>query len=551
MYLEALRCFYQAVRSQTHEPLNLAKKDDGTMATSLPPLIQQMLQPRFYPHSVLEPIKLLQTHISYILLTGEYAYKVKKSVKLNFLDFSTLDQRHHFCQEELRLNRRLAPELYLSVLPIIENSSGQFQMSSTTPPIVQVIEYAVQMRQFEKDGLQLFNENQLTFAHMQSLGKRIARFHQQAKTNTNIQNYGSVDAIRQIDSNNFQLSQSFIHQTQTQSQSQQTYDFNHQFLTNHPDWFAQRQVNGKIRECHGDLHLRNLCLFQDQLQVFDCIEFNQEFRYIDVLYDIAFLVMDLDFHGRPDLANEFLNTYLEQTGDYGGGILLPLYLIMRAYIRGNVISLSLNDPSISPTDKPALQQQAKAYYNLAYRYTHRPQGQILLMSGLSGSGKSTVARQLARRINAIVIRSDAVRKHLAGIHLYQKGSGQGDAKDIYTPEMTQKTYATLLELGLCLVQQGWSVILDAKYDRQALRQEVITQAKFAQIPLRIVACTAPVDVIRNRLLHRNNDISDATIALLEAQRQQTEDFTDIEQPYVVPINTNQDLNSQLMALIGV
>lgn len=519
------------------------------METSLPPLIQQMLQPRFYNHSVIEPIKLLQTHISYILLTGEYAYKIKKSVKLSFLDFSTLDRRHHFCQEELRLNRRLAPELYLSILPIIENSSGQFKISSTTPLMGQVYEYVVKMRQFEKDGLHLFKENQLTFAHMQSLGKRIADFHQQATINTRIQNYGCVEAIRKINSNNFQLSQSFIHQTQTQSQFQQTYDFNHQFITNHADWFAQRQVNGKIRECHGDLHLRNLCLFQDELQVFDCIEFNQEFRYIDVLYDIAFLVMDLDFHGRPDLANEFLNTYLEQTGDYEGVILLPLYLIMRAYIRGNVTSLSFNDPKISPADKPALQQQAKAYYNLAYRYTHRSQGQIMLMSGLSGSGKSTVARQLARRCNAIVIRSDAVRKHLAGIHLYQKDGGKGDTNDIYTPEMTQKTYATLLELGLHLAQTGWSVILDAKYDRQILRQEVITQSQLAQIPLRILACTAPVDVIRNRLLHRNNDISDATIALVETQRQQAEDFTDIEQSYVVPINTSQDLNSQLIALI--
>jgi uncharacterized protein len=502
------------------------------MDASLPSLIQQMLQPSFYPHAVTEPIKLLQTHISYVFLTGDYAYKVKKTIQFGFLDFSSLALRSHFCQEELRLNRRLTPDLYLAVLPITQAlQTDPYQLNGSGP----AVEYTIQMRQFQYSGLELFHQGQLTTAVMQTLAKQVARFHQTTVTDPEIQANGSVTAINAIDENNFQLSLPFVGWTQTEKQFEQTYRYIKGFVHKHQDWYTQRQAEGKIRDCHGDLHLNNLCLFHNQVQIFDCIEFNTEFRHIDTLYDIAFLVMDLEFNHRPDLANTFLNTYLERSGDYWGCVMLPPYLAMRAYIRGNVNSLALKDDAISAAAKQVLQEQAQTYYRLAWLYTQRQQGRLLMMSGLSGSGKSTVARQLAAQINAIQIRSDAVRKHLAGVPLDHKGTDE-----IYTLEMTQKTYSRLLELGICLAQQGWVVILDARYDRQAVRYEAIATAALHRIPLKILHCTAPIEVLENRIRHRHKDITDATVDVLVWQQERTEPFSDQEKQYVLEVDTSND-----------
>jgi uncharacterized protein len=521
------------------------------MDASLPPLIEQMLQPGFYPHAVTEPIQLIQTHISYVLLTGEYTYKVKKPVNFGFLDFTSLEKRQHFCQEELRLNRRLSPELYLQVLGIASTPTGEFQLmgeSDLGQLDASAVEYTVQMRQFSQEELfsQLFSQGALTIEQMQQLGQQLAAFHAIAQTDVTIQEFGSLAAVQQVAENSYGLSQSFVGRSQAPEQLQGTKAFSDRCFEQHPDWFEQRQREGKIRECHGDLHLNNICLYQDQIQIFDCIEFNQEFRNIDVIYDAAFLVMDLQFQGRSDLANAFLNAYLEQTGDYQGAGLLPLYLSMRAYIRGNVNSLALDDPAIPSADKQHIQERAAAYYRLAWDYTQVQPGQIYMMSGLSGSGKTTVARQLAQKTGAIHIRSDAVRKHLAGIALNQRGDQEGVyGSGIYTPEMTQKTYDRLLELAVLLAQQGQSVILDAKYDQAALRQTVIEQTTAHQLPLKILHCTAPVETLRDRLSARTGDIADATADLLADQLAAEQAFTAAEQPYVTVIHTDKEIFRQL------
>ena len=336
------------------------------MDATLPFLIQQMLQPGFYAHPVQEPIQLLQTHISYVVLTGEYAYKIKKSIQFGFLDFSTLEKRQYFCHEELRLNQRLSPELYLGVLPILE-CEGQYQFG-TNDPAHTAVEYALQMREFPQEILlsRRFEDNKLTPDIVRQLAMQVADFHSSAVTNAEVTAYGSIESVQTVNNSNHAISAEFIDISQTQQQFNETHAFATQFFEQHADWFAQRQTEGKVRECHGDLHLNNVCIYQDAIQIFDCIEFNQEFRNIDVVYDAAFLVMDLEFRGRVDLANLFLNTYLEQTGDYRGATLLPLYLSMRAYIRGNVNSLALNDAAISATDKAAFLGRAQAYYRQAW-----------------------------------------------------------------------------------------------------------------------------------------------------------------------------------------
>lgn len=518
--------------------------------TALPSLIQQMLKPGFYPHPVTEPIQLIQTHVSYILLTGDYAYKVKKPVNFGFLDFSTLEKREHFCQEELRLNQRGAAHLYLNVIPI--NQSGDtFHLNGTGTPV----EYTVQMQQFPAGTLfsDLFDQGKLTAELLERLARELARFHDKGATNDYIRTFGEVAQIRQAIDENYDQTEKYIGGPQTQQQFDETRQYTDRLFAEQADLFTKRIAQNKIQECHGDVHLRNIALWQDEILLFDCIEFNEPFRFVDTMFDIAYIIMDLDARDRPDLSDRFLNAYLEQTGDWEGLQVLPLYLSRQSYVRAKVLSFLLDDPSIPEAVKQESKETASRYYRLAWEYTRSPlgtaseahQGHIYLMAGLSGSGKSTIARQLASQISAIHLRSDAVRKHLAGIPLEKAG---GD--DLYTAEMTEKTYDRLLQLGIMLATQGYPVILDAKYDRQALRQPVmqaIDQAKAdhstQSLSLHILYCDAPLEVRQQRLQHRQGDVSDATLDLLP--KQSMEPFAASESPYVHILDTTHDLDAQL------
>ncbi|MDB9373776.1 AAA family ATPase [Nodularia sphaerocarpa] len=504
---------------------------------NLPVLIQQMLQPGFYPHPVTEPIQLIQTHISYVLLTGDYAYKLKKPVNFGFLDFSTLEKRKHFCQEELRLNQRGAAELYLEVLPVTMVDE-QHHLGGAG----KAVEYALKMRQFPQELLfsTLFEQGKLNETHLEDLGKVVAEYHAKSTTNDYIRSFGEVPQVRAAIDENYQQTDKYIGGPQTPKQFQETKQYTDNFFLERPELFTSRVENNYIRECHGDLHLRNIALWHDKITLFDCIEFNEPFRFVDVMYDVAFTVMDLEARQRPDLANAFLNTYVEQTGDWEGLQVLPLYLSRQAYVRAKVTSFLLDDLGVPATAKEEAAKTAAQYYHQAWEYTKPKAGKLLLMSGLSGSGKSTTAKYLAREFKAIQIRSDAVRKHLGGISLGERG---GD--DLYTPEMTQKTYARLLDLGIILAQQGFNVILDAKYDKEHLRQEAIAKAEKHQLPLQIIYCTAPLEVVQERLAKRTGDIADATVDLLTSQVQQAEAFTAAEKPYVQIWDTTQPPQTQL------
>ncbi|MDJ0842620.1 AAA family ATPase [Crocosphaera sp.] len=505
-------------------------------------LIKKLQNPDSYPHTVQTPVKVIQTHISVIFLTGNYAYKIKKPVDFGFLDYSTLEKRQHFLNQELTMNQLIAPDIYVEVLPItLENNQVKIGIKG------EIIDYTLKMNQFPQDCLfiNLFQAGKLEKHHLKKLGKIVAEFHKNTKTNEYIRSFGKIEVIKQSIDENYERTEKYISIAQTQQQYQETKDFTDHYFEQKQNYFIQRQQEDKIRECHGDLHLKNICLWNNKIQLFDRIEFNEEFRYVDVMFDVAFTVMDLDSRNRKDLSNVFLNTYLENTGDWQGLQVLPVYLSRQAYVRAKVNSMILDDPNISEENHQKAQQEAKNYYHLAWQYTQQHQGQIIMMSGLSGSGKTTIANYLAQNINAILIRSDAVRKHLGNVSLDETGNS-----GLYSEKMNQKTYETLIKLGEIVTKQGFNVILDAKFDRHQWRKLVIEIAKRYNIPLTIVSCYAPVETLSDRLSKRKGDISDATSDLLQQQQNNAQDFNEEEMSYVKKIDTTSNWKTQITAIFN-
>jgi aminoglycoside phosphotransferase family enzyme/predicted kinase len=490
-------------------------------------LIEQLKNPDFYPHPVKRPVVVLQTHASIVLLTGEFAYKLKKPVNYGFLDFSTLEKRHACIDRELCLNQPIAPDIYREVLPITE-SRGHLSLNGDG----EVIDYLLKMNQFPQDCLlsRVFNRGELTESDIEKLGKKIALFHQIAKRDEYITKFGDWNIIKQAFDENYQQTEKYIGIVQTQQQFEETRSYTENFFAHHGDWLRERQEQGMIRECHGDLHLNNLCLWHGEIQLFDRVEFNESFRFVDVMYDVAFTVMDLAARGRQDFGNGFLNTYLERTADWEGLKVLPLYLTRQAYVRAKVNSFLLAGDTFSET----IAETARKYYHLAWEYTRPRSGRLIVMSGLSGSGKSTVAKVIAQNLNGIRLRSDAVRKHLAGLELEQKGT-----PELYTAAMSRQTFDRLSELAKILLPLGYTVILDARYDRFAGREPLFNLARTLGVPFHLVHCQAPLNVLIERLERRTGDISDATPDILRAQIAKTEPFRVSEQPYLLELDTTR------------
>ncbi|MEM9771043.1 MAG: AAA family ATPase [Cyanobacteria bacterium P01_D01_bin.73] len=520
------------------------------METSLPAVIRSMLKPAFYPHPVTEPVKLVQTHGSYVLLTGDWVYKVKKAVDFGFLDYSTLERRKMFCDREIELNKRGVEGLYVETVPIYGGAGDSYSFEAAGEPV----EYAVKMHQFPQEDLlsTRFDAGDLPSDRIVELAKRVAEFHLSAPTDKTIRSYGTADRVKSTLDQNFKQTESYIGGPQTQRQYNETRAWTDAFFANNGELLQSRVDNHWIRNGHGDLHLGNICLWQDKVALFDCIEFNEQFRFVDVMYDVAFTVMDLDHRGRSDLANLFLNTYVERTGDWEGLGVLPLYLSRQSYVRAKVTSFLLDDTGVPEGDRQAANRSAAAYYTQAHAYTNATknatEGKLLIMSGVSGSGKSTIAKQLAeiyaqehgQAQKTIIIRSDAVRKHLGNVPLGDRGPAS-----LYTAGMSAKTYQRLQDLGIELVQRGYTVILDAKYDRHALRQSVINAAKGAGIDVKIIACATPREVLAQRLRDRTGDIADATVDLLDQQLANAEPLTAEEMAIAQTIDTTRELKPQL------
>jgi len=453
-------------------------------------LIQALQDPALYDHPV-EDFSVIETHISWVILTGNYAYKIKKPVNLGFVDFSTLEKRQYFCSEELRLNRRFAPDLYLGVVAI--------RGSRTHPRLAgngEAIEYAVKMREFSQHSLlsSYASEQRLETAHIDAMADVISGFHciaAQAGTNTA---YGSCDTVLKWNRENFEHIEAVLPGDVFPDGYEALKKWCLSIVGPLQTLINDRKANGFVRECHGDLHLGNMALIDERVTPFDCIEFNAELRWIDTMSELAFVAMDLQARGYPGFCWRFINRCLHDNGDYAGVALLRYYFVYRALVRAKVEALSVKQAR--PADNPSslLYEGACRYLELAMSWSGNARPAMIFMHGFSGSGKSTVARQIVESLGAIQLRSDVERKHLFGLDQHE-ASDSGVGQNIYTPEATGQTYQRLAELARTITQAGYTVIVDASFLELAQRDHFRQLARQCGVPGILISCDSPEECI--------------------------------------------------------
>jgi aminoglycoside phosphotransferase family enzyme/predicted kinase len=468
------------------------------MSNSQTSVLTALQQPAAYSHACGGEVVHLETHISHVFLAGDYAYKLKKPVDFGFLDFTTAEKRRAACADEVRLNARLAPDIYLGVVPVCHGAEGYRVRPEGCAPGETEAEVLVHMRRFPQEGLldRLAMAGRLTPGIMTDIAHQLAQFHASAAHGPEIDRFGSVENIRAPVLQNFIQTRPYIGRTVSAASHAYLRAWSEEFLQSHADLFAARVRTGKIVDGHGDLHLRNMCQFNGRVLIFDCIEFNPALRAGDVMNDIAFLIMDLHHRALTSFANRFLNEYLEQTYDYAGLKVLDFYHVYRACVRAKVMSFASDTAALA--ERHNVEQEAASYFDLAEQTLAPCTPGLLLTCGVSGSGKTTLAREAAEVLDGIMVRSDAVRKHLAGIPLAVRGGQSGT--DIYTPAMTTRTYATLLQHAREIIASGRWAILDAVFGRHSERVAAAALAR------RLDRRTA-----------EGRDISDATVAVLEQQ----------------------------------
>jgi uncharacterized protein len=478
-------------------------------------------------------LELRETNISWLLLTGPFAYKIKKNVQFDFLDQSTLELRHHLCEEELRLNRRLAADLYLEVCAITREA-GAVRMGGGG----QIIEYAVRMQQFDGslELAALLECGQASFEEINALAELLAQFHASAPRTSRDQDFRHTEDLHDAVLGNLAILMSHLDGATALPDMGRLIDWTHDRLHDSLAQLRMREQCGFVRECHGDLHAGNIVRWGGRLVPFDCLEFNPKLRWIDVMNDAAFLVMDLTAHDRGDLAWSFSNTYLARTGDYEGVRLLLFYAVYRALVRAMVDSL---EAQRVPEHRERSLNRLRMRVTTAAALMNRPRPTLFIMHGVSGSGKSWLSERLAGKLGAVRMRSDVERKRLAGT-----GSSVLDETDfeqgIYSPQFTQRTYARLIECAASCLDGGVDTIVDAAFLNAADRRLFHELAARQGVPLLILSCEATRDVLTRRIAERRKlraDPSEAGAEVLARQMQHFTPFDADELRHVIAIDT--------------
>ena len=476
-------------------------------------LIAALHDPRAYGHPV-QNLRLIETHISWVFLTGSFAYKIKKPVDLGFLDFSTLEKRRHYCAEELRLNRRFAPEIYLELVEI---------RGSVKEPRIDgdgdIVEYAIRMLEFPQSCLLSARaaDGRLRAETVDAIAASLATIHASSDPAEAASAYGSAELVEHWSNENLvQIAAAIPTGDLPNSyfELKRWYRENATLLAK----VESRRRQGFVRDCHGDLHLGNMALIDERVRFFDCIEFNPELRWIDTVSEAAFVAMDLHARGFPAYCWRFVNHYLQRGGDYDGVALLRYYFVYRALVRAKVEALRLAQQKPVESEYPAALAPAIAYIDLAAHWARGHRAGLVLMHGLSGSGKSTLAECLVEELGAIQLRSDIERKRLFDLDA-GADSGSEVGGGIYTREASTATYERLARLAEIVVDADFTVIVDAATLRADERRPFLEILSRRSCKAVIVACEAPESELRRRIVAREDDPSEANLEVLDNQLQ--------------------------------
>ena len=518
-------------------------------------LVESLKSPPVYGAEV-QRVDLLETHISWVLLTGKYAYKIKKPVDFGFVDFTTLERRKFFCEEELRLNSRLAPQLYLEVIPIL---------GPVDDPRIggegDILEYAVKMRQFPQEALltEAIENGRLHPEHIDNLAQEIADFHHKiavANPTGETADYGTRENIlndawdnfralleAKIDADGNRIGDSNLPKEfhQTEKPLQKLLIWTQTQANRLSQRFEDRRREGFIRECHGDMHLGNMLLEHDEIVIFDGIEFNAKLRWIDVMSEIAFCLMDLADWNRADYAHRLLSSYLEHTGDYLGLDVLPFYLTYRALVRAKVAHLGWQQHDNNESDiRQELATKRQEYIELALKFIEPKQPLVIITHGLSGSGKSFGTLGLGELLGAVRVRSDVERKRLAGLR-YSEQSGSKLESGLYSAVSTEATYQHLATCAEHIVMAGFPAIVDATFLKAEHRWMMRELAKRLNVPFVILDFEATEEQLRERITNRlkqGADPSEASLDVLEYQLKNQEPLGPEELEFSIPVNTD-------------
>jgi len=503
-----------------------------------------LADPKIFGENITET-SILETHISWVVLTGTYAFKIKKPVDFGFLDFSTLEKRKFYCEEELRLNRRLAPNMYVDVVPIYDTKEG-LRISAREGKIV---DYAVKMIQFDQDRLMsnLLKNHFIRNEDIKNIVKILKTFYSNLSSSDKIKEFGDISTITKNTEENFEQTQNVIGLTISKETYEHIKDSTRAFIKSHESLFRQRIKEGHIKDCHGDLHSGNMVIDKNGfITIFDCIEFNERFRYSDVAADIGFLAMDLDYQNFPSHSAYLIHEYIKRSNDKTLLEVLNFYKCYRAYVRGKVLGFMLSTDLNKKTEKKII-AKANKYFELSSYYadlfsctvdTNR-KPILFLMHGLAGTGKSTIAHKISTDYNAIEIGTDIVRKKMAGMNKYQHQYDEF-GKGLYSSEKTDDTYREVIKEAENHLQKGKNCILNGTFLQKKHRDWALDMATQYGVKMIIVHCTCNEEDIKERFTERavEKSVSDGRLDIYVKQKKEYQPLH--ENDIVMVINTSNN-----------
>ncbi len=527
-----------------------------------PPWLDAMMNPLFYPHPV-DKVELVQTHISWVFLAGAYVYKIKKPVNFGFLDFTSLEKRREFCNKELSLNQRLCPDIYLNIIALKKKTDTGYGIADKADrDDEEIIEWILKMKRMPQEEMMqsIIAEHRLSTHHIKMITARLIPFYQRLIDETkNVdgknQGYGSADAIKFNTDENFAQTASFVGKLLSQKVYDDIVSYTNTFLAANKGLFESRITNCRIVEGHGDLYSANICFDQgkNDVHIFDCIEFNERFRFGDVASDVAFLAMDLDYHGYPDLSQQFIETVAAELNDPELLSLIRFYKCYRAFVRGKIGCFTWASEEISDDQRNFAKSDADRYFGLALRYATPSLKPVLyVVYGLSGSGKTTFASQVAKRLGISHYNSDIVRKkNILKTNPAEKHN-EAFNKGIYRKDITEKTYTALSRLAAAELMAGRSVVVDATFIEPAYRIKMETIAMTSDANIRFILCSCPETEIRKRLQTRSLQAEEASDGRWEVYVHQASLFNETEKinpEHLIKVDTSKDYKNIIEAII--